>query len=103
MAKKTRKRYTPEEKIHILREHLLEGRPVSDVCDENNLSPTVFYRWQKKLFEEGHKAFERKNTAAEKRRQKQMAKLEDQVAQKNEVIGELMGEYVDLKKKLGES
>jgi hypothetical protein len=41
--KKQRKHYTPEEKVAILRPHLLEGVPISDLCDELGLQPTVFY------------------------------------------------------------
>jgi len=44
--KKQRKHYTPEEKVAILRRHLVEGVPISDLCDELGLQPTVFYRWQ---------------------------------------------------------
>ena len=32
--KKRRKHYTPEEKVAILRRHLLERVPISDLCDE---------------------------------------------------------------------
>jgi len=49
--KKQRKHYTPEEKAAILRRHLVEGAPISDLCDELGLQPTVFYRWQKEFFE----------------------------------------------------
>ena len=31
--KKQRKHYTPEEKVAILRRHLVEGVPISDLCD----------------------------------------------------------------------
>jgi hypothetical protein len=41
--KKQRKHYAPEEKVAILRRHLLE--PISKLCDEVGLQPTVFYRW----------------------------------------------------------
>jgi transposase len=51
--KKQRKHYTPEEKVAILRQHLVEGVPISDLCDERGLQPTVFYRWQKEFFENG--------------------------------------------------
>jgi len=60
MARK-RKQYTGKEKLAILRKHLLEGVAVSDICDENGLQPTVFYRWQKQLFEEGSIVFRRTN------------------------------------------
>ncbi|MBM3996902.1 MAG: transposase, partial [Planctomycetes bacterium] len=44
----------PQEKIAALKRHLLEGVPVSTICDELGIAPTVFYRWQKELFENGH-------------------------------------------------
>ena len=44
--KKTRKHYMAEEKVAILRRHLLEQAPISSLCDEMRLQPTVFYRWQ---------------------------------------------------------
>jgi transposase-like protein len=40
--KKQRKHYTPEEKVATLRRHLVEGVPISDLCDELGLQPTVF-------------------------------------------------------------
>ena len=89
----------------ILREHLIERVPISEVCDRHGLQPTVFYHWQKKLFEEGAAIFEqlRRNSsrqpAAEARK---IAALEDKLQQKNEVLAELMGEHVALKKTLGE-
>ena len=42
--KRQRKTYTPEEKVAIVRKHLLEGVAVSDLCDEHELNPTVYYR-----------------------------------------------------------
>src|SRR5258708_26978161 len=56
--KKERKHYTAEEKVAILRRHLLDKVPVSDLCEELNLKPTVFYRWQKEFFENGAAAFQ---------------------------------------------
>jgi transposase-like protein len=48
--KKQRKHYTPEEKVAILRRHLLEKERSRSFCDELGLQPTVFYRWQKEFF-----------------------------------------------------
>ena len=48
--KKQQKHYTPEEKVAILRQHLLKKEPISTLCDELGLQPTVFYRWQKEFF-----------------------------------------------------
>ena len=58
--KKTRKQYTGEEKVATLRRHLLEQEPVSKLCDELGLQPTVFCRWQKEFFENGAAAFQAK-------------------------------------------
>ena len=58
--KKHRKHYTPEEKVAILRRHLLENEPISKLRDELGLLPTALYRWQKEFFENGAAAFEQK-------------------------------------------
>ena len=56
MANK-RKKFSPEGKVRLLRLHLIEKEPVSDICDRNGLNPNVFYRWQKIFFENGTAAF----------------------------------------------
>ena len=48
--KKARKHYTAEEKVAILRRHLLEDEQISKLCDKQGLQPTMFYRWQKELY-----------------------------------------------------
>jgi transposase-like protein len=87
--------------LAILRKHLLEGVAVSDICDEHDLQPTVFYRWQKQLFEEGAMVFRRPNDPEAKQLQQQVTHLEERLEKKNEVLGELLEEYVALKKELG--
>jgi transposase len=37
-----RRHFTPQQKVAILREHLVELVPVSDLCDKHKLHPTVF-------------------------------------------------------------
>ena len=54
--RKQRKQYSAQEKVGILRKHLLEKVPVSELCEEHHLQPTVFYRWQKQLFEQAAEA-----------------------------------------------
>ena len=100
-----RKHYSPEEKVSILRRHLLDHVAVSDLCDELGLAPTVFYRWQKEFFENGAAAFERKSKRQKKQESRQARKvesLEAKLVTKNEVLSELMEEHVKLKKELGE-
>lgn len=100
---KHRKHYTAQEKISILRRHLVDGVPVSDLCDELGLQPTVFYRWQKTLFENGAAAFENNNSNGKQKQaeERKIAALEAKLHRKDEVLSELMEEHVALKKSLG--
>ena len=41
--RKSRKNYTPVEKVAVLRRHLIDRVSISDLCDEYQLSPTLFY------------------------------------------------------------
>ena len=100
--KKKRKQYAAAEKVSILREHLLEGKRVSDLCDEYGLHPTMFYRWQKEFFEGGHRAFEKSSNSAVEAEKKKARKLEERLRRKDEVLAEIAAEFVTLKKRVGE-
>ena len=100
--KKTRKHYTGEEKVAILRRHLLEKEAISKLCDELGLQPTVFYRWQKEFFENGAASFEQKARPNHSAEQDQIAYLEKKIQTKDEVLAELMAEHIAQKKALGE-
>jgi transposase-like protein len=102
MSRKPRKQYSGPEKVAILRERLLEGKALSEVCERYQLQPTVFYAWQKQFFENGAAAFERKNRRAEEAKDRTIAALHEKLAKKNEVIAELMEENVQSKKANGE-
>ena len=97
-----RKQYSPQEKVSILRSHFVDKVPVSDLCDEYGLHPTVFYRWQKVFFENGALTFQSQQSSIEKQQVKKIASLEAKLTQKNEVLAEVMEAHVLLKKSLGE-
>lgn len=99
-----RRHLPPQEKIAALKRHLLQGVPVSTICDQLGIAPTVFYRWQKELFENGHTVFEngRKSKSAEDAQQAKIQQLEAKLTRKNEVMAELMEAHTQLKKELGE-
>ena len=100
-----RRHYTPEQKVAVLRLHLLEKKPISDICREHNLSVNLFYLWQKQLFENGTAAFEnsgKRRKTDQDAKDRKIATLEDKLQRKNEVLAELMEEHVQLKKELGE-
>jgi transposase-like protein len=103
--RKERKHFTPEEKVAILRRHLVDKVPVSELCEELGLRPTAFYSWQKELFENGAAAFqsqERPQRQVEEK-QKRIEFLEKKVQTKDEVLAELMAEHIEQKKVLGNS
>ncbi len=100
-----RRSFTPEQKVALLRLHLLEKKPVSDICQEHRLSVNLFYLWQKQLFENGTAAFAttgKRRKAETDAKDRKIAALEDKLQRKNEVLAELMEEHVQLKKELGE-
>jgi transposase len=105
MENHDKKQYTAEEKITILRRHLIDKVTVPDLCDEYHLHPSVFYRWLKQFFDNGAATFapaERASRREEQQRQRIEA-LEAKLRRKDEVLAELMEEHVALKKSLGES
>jgi len=99
----TRRHFTAEQKIAILRQHLLEHVAVSDLCDEHGIQPSVFYRWQQQLFENGASALAPRARSARDPLADKVKALEDKLTRKNEVLSELMEEHVKLKKELGDA
>jgi transposase len=105
--KTNRRKFSSNQKVHILRQHLVEKAPISEVCDQNGIQPTQFYQWQKLFFENGTAAFDqagngRKDSQVRKLEQ-QNAQLQARLAHKDEVIAEIMADHVRLKKNLGEA
>lgn len=103
MTKRTRRKFTAQEKVAILRKHLLEGQPVSEVCDAHELNPTQFYRWQQEFFENGAAAFERTDKRASQAEKRRQADLETKLQKKDSVIAEIMEELIAEKKRPGEN
>ena len=104
----TRRHFTPDEKATILRRHLGDKVPVSDLCDEYHIQPSLFYLWQRQALEHLGAAFQdgRARRGQEQRVQGErdrIAVLEARLAKKDAVIAEVSEEYLALKKKLGVS
>jgi transposase-like protein len=100
-----RRHFTPQQKVALLRLHLLEKKPVSDICQDNNIAVNLFYLWQKQLFENGAAAFEKTSKprkAETDAKDRKIAALQEKLQRKHEVLSELMEEHIQLKKELGE-
>lgn len=101
---RSKKHYSASQKVVIIREHLLENKAISELCDEYQIHPSVYYRWQKQFFEQGDKAFAGKREKQTISQFKETIEhLENKLSRKDEVIAEVMEDYIRLKKRLGES
>jgi len=84
---RTRRTFGRELKLQILKE--VESRPVSEVCREHDLLPTVVSRWRRELQDYPSNAFKGKG---------HLFKLEAQLAERDRLIGQLYAENALLKK-----
>ena len=91
----TRKNFSAEEKVSILKEHLEKQISVADICEKYRLHPNQFYRWKKELFENAVDIFSTKRGRKEK---SATIDLEAKIKERNEVIAELLEENLKLKK-----
>ena len=93
-------------KAEVLRAHIKDKKPVSQVCEEFDIQPSSFYLWRDQLLLNMATALEprgtRRRNAAEAVLTKKVAALEAKLAVKDNVIAEISEEYVHLKKALGE-
>lgn len=104
MSRRQRRKFTPEDKAAILRRHLADKVPVSDLCEEYKLQPSVFYQWQRQLFDQAARALEpsRPQDRREKKLESKIESLESRLRRKDSVIAEISEEFVKVKKELGE-
>jgi len=104
MPRKPRRSFTAEQKATLLRRHYVDKVPISQVCEENDLQPSLFYYWQKQFFENAVAALQPATPAPRSAAlEAKVATLEKQLAKKDEVIAWVTEEHVKLKKTLGES
>ena len=101
-TKKTRRHFSPEDKVRILRLHLVEKTPLSEICSAEGIAPTQFYTWQKQFFEGGAAAFA-PTRGGQDPKERRIGELETELTRKVAVIGELAQELVEAKKPLGGS
>lgn len=104
--KRKRNFRTPEEKATLLKRHYIDKVPITTICQEAGLQPSVFYHWQRELFERAPHVLgntpANRTSSREQELEKKVAALEAKLTRKDQVIAEISQEYVDLKKELGE-
>jgi transposase len=53
IKRKTRRKFTAEEKIRIVLEGLRGEESISDLCRKEGIHPTMYYKWSKSFLESG--------------------------------------------------
>ena len=87
---KTRKKFTRETKISILRE-LENGKNAAQVCRENGIHPSMLSKWKREYKENPGIAFSGNGN---------ISKPEEKLAESERLIGQLYAENAFLKKVL---
>lgn len=106
MSGNVRRHFTSEQKAAILKEHLVDKTPISEICDRHKIAVSLFYLWQRELFENAHLALgknSRRDRQSEDAQLRRIEALEAKLQRKDGVIAELMEDHVQLKKSLGEA
>ena len=94
-----RKRFTAEEKMKILREVLEDGKTISQAAENYGVHPNNIFNWRKQLFEGGMKTFQiKRSDISGKAEDRKISSLEEKIKHKDEIIAELAGELMELKK-----
>lgn len=55
IRRKTRKKYSAEEKIRIVLEGLRGEESIATICRQEGINPNLYYRWSKDFLEAGKK------------------------------------------------
>ena len=92
-SKRSRRHFTTEQKVAILKRHMVDKVPVSDLCNELGLQPSVFYQWQRQALENLAAAFSTPATEGPSKREKELVaktkELEAKLVTKDHVIAEV--------------
>jgi transposase len=103
--RQSRRHFSRSQKAQIVRRHLSGREPVSNLADEFGVQPSQIHAWVKQVLDQAERAFEHttgRPPRIEQVKDRKIEHLQAKLAQKNEVIAELMEDHVKLKKELGE-
>jgi transposase len=91
-----RRRWSAADKLRIVLAGMQPNVEVSELCRREGINPTQYYGWKKQLLSSASKVFdaqEGKRSAAEERKEAELLRLKN-------VIAELTVENLELKKTL---
>ena len=93
-------------KLQIIKAYLKGKASVSELANKHAVQPSQIYSWEKQLFDNGGRSFERKNCratgeGAARRADKAIEDLKSMLADKDSVISTLTEELLKEKKLAG--
>lgn len=91
-----KQKYTPGYKVQTILEGLKSPDGTSAFCRRKGISEVQFYQWQKQMIANADSTFEKVSKAT----QRQIARLEEEVKRKYQIIALVTEEALELKKKL---
>lgn len=96
IRRRTRKKYSSEEKIRIVLEGLRGEESIAELCRKEGLNPNVYYRWSKEFMEAGKKRLT--GDTVREATSDEVKELRAETAALKETLGEVVMENRLLKK-----
>lgn len=96
IRRRTRKKYSAEEKIRIVLEGLRGEESIAELCRKEGLNPNVYYRWSKEFMEAGKKRLS--GDTVREATSDEVKELRAEAAALKETLGEVVMENRLLKK-----
>lgn len=93
-----KKRFTAEEKVKILREHLTKNVSLSDLADKYDIKPSAISNWKKAMFEGAVSTFST-TKKVDKEKDKTIQKLEETLQKRDTLIADIVEDNIKLRKK----
>ncbi len=105
-----RRTFTAAQRADVVRRHLKDKVPVSQLAEELNVQPGQIHLWVQTLLSQAERAFQKPSKTSkrsavklEQKKDGKIQQLEEKLTLKNEVISELMEENVKPKSNVGSS
>lgn len=94
-------KYQTNLKVQALTRLIQDNEPISSICEDLKISPVVLEQWRREVIGGLSLVFDSSLKKAERQKEKKISELMQEVARKQEVIGELMEAFTLSKKKPG--
>jgi len=98
IRRKTRRKYSSEEKIRIILEGLRGEDSIAEICRREGISPNLYYRWSKDFLEAGKKRLQ--GDTVREANTSEVTNLRSENRQLKELVADLSLKNIVLKKSL---